>query len=595
MKIENKMRNEIYSATSLMNYIRNDGVIDYIKLKERGKHRMDIYRDMSDMKRQKTDDKRYNNSFEYIMEMGNNFEREIMEEIKNKTEREKIIKIESDNLTVSEHNGITEEIIKKDRYEIIMNGLIINLDNRTYGKPDIIVKGGWLRRNIRNRIPEDVEDELYYIIDVKCSNINLINGEENRNKIVTNSVEMDGYKIQILVYTKGLERIIKREIRYGFILGKRYKDSRREYGSFENIGVIDYRNKKMEEKINKTVEWKDWIGREYEKIGVNDIREKKIVELFPNMKNNYDINYYGKKLKIAKEIREITLIWNCGIKQRNNAIENGIYFMDDKKLEPEKLGIDESSKKYNIIDKIIEINRNNRNKENIENIYLDENNNVKEWRRKMKYEYYVDFEMYNNEKNRELVLYMIGVMYNNNYNVYIIDNEGIDNNINKRIKDKKIRMNIIRCKDEREVIERFKRYINSGKKEEVRLYHWSKCEPNTYKNKIKKYGIEKEDKIEWIDMLEIFKDEEYPIIVRETYNFSLKSIVRKMDEYGMIEVKWEDNLQDGLLSAFMAREVYENKKNMEIDFGSIIRYNMIDCLALREILRYIREYKNIKN
>ena len=99
-----------------------------------------------------------------------------------------------------------------------------------------------------------------------------------------------------------------------------------------------------------------------------------------------------------------------------------------------------------------------------------------------------------------------------------------------------------------------------------------------------------------MDILEVFKDEEYPIIIKNTYNFSLKSIIKKMDEYGMIDVKWGEELQDGLLSSFLARDLYENKdKNREnnIDFESIIRYNMVDCKAVREILRYIRGY--IKN
>jgi len=582
----NSNNKDIYSATSLMHYIRKDGIIDYIELREKGKRSVDIYIDSSNInvKRQRIN----NSSFEYIMNMGNEFEESIIKEIKRITDRENIIKIESNNLTISEHYGLTRIKIEENRYEIIINGLLINLENNTYGKPDIIVKGRWLKKNIIGKIPEDIEEELYYIIDVKCSSINLINGGEYNNKIITNSVSMDGYKIQILVYKKALESIIKRNIRYGFIIGKKYIEKKNIYDSLENIGIIDYDKNNIDKKLEEAIRWKKWIRDEYNNIEVEDIKRKKIIDLFPNMKNSYDMNYYGKKRKIAEEIKEITLLWHCGIKQRNNAIENKIYFLDDKKIKPEKLGFEDSSKKYKIIEKMIEMNRD----ENKRKIYLDRMNNVNNWQKEYKYEYYVDFEMYNSEEKKENILYMIGVMYKNNYTVFIMDNKKILENKDKNI-EKDIKSKIVRCKDEEEIIRRFDRYIKSNKKrEEIRVYHWSGCEPRIYENKKKKYNIRSE--INWMDILEVFKDEEYPIIIKNTYNFSLKSIIKKMDEYGMIDVRWGEELQDGLLSAFLARDLYENRdKENNIDFESIIRYNMIDCKAVREILRYIREY--IKN
>jgi hypothetical protein len=438
------------------------------------------------------------------------------------------------------------------------------------------VKGGWIKRNIR-KCPEDVEEEMYYIIDIKCSIINIIKGEEGI-KTITNSVKMDGYKIQILVYKKGLEEITRREVRYGFIIGKKYIENRREYGRFENIGVIDYRDKRLEEKIEEAVEWKDWISREYNKIEIEDIRRRKIEGLMPNMKNEYDMNYYNKKKRIAEEIREITLLWQCGIKQRENAIKNEIYFMDDERMDAMKLGFREGEKKYKIIEKMIKMNRGEKK------IEIDRRNNRNGWQEEDKYEYYVDFETYN--KEGEMKLYMIGVIYKDNYKVYIKEKEGEKIEMERREEGMKIE--IIGCKDEGEIIRRFERYIRSNKREEeTSVYHWSGCEPRIYEREREKIGIE--GKIRWKDMLEIFKDEKYPIIVKNMYNFSLKSIAKKLNEYGMIEIRWEE-IEDGLMSSFMAHDYYEEEKK-GINFESIIRYNMKDCKALKEILRCIRENK----
>ena len=69
-----------------------------------------------------------------------------------------------------------------------------------------------------------------------------------------------------------------------------------------------------------------------------------------------------------------------------------------------------------------------------------------------------------------------------------------------------------------------------------------------------------------------------------------------MHSHKMINLEWSD-LDDGLLSAFIARDIYKNKKfneNLNNNMQDIVEYNYIDCKALHLILNYIRDYLSNK-
>ncbi len=96
----------------------------------------------------------------------------------------------------------------------------------------------------------------------------------------------------------------------------------------------------------------------------------------------------------------------------------------------------------------------------------------------------------------------------------------------------------------------------------------------------------------WYDLLEIFKNEKNPIIIKGCFGFGLKEIVKNLNEFKFIELKWPE-LDDGLLSSFKAKEIYltdmeysERADNMI----NIVEYNYIDCVALYKILEWMRKY-----
>ena len=60
----------------------------------------------------------------------------------------------------------------------------------------------------------------------------------------------------------------------------------------------------------------------------------------------------------------------------------------------------------------------------------------------------------------------------------------------------------------------------------------------------------------------------------------------------IINIKW-NKLDDGLLSMFMANEIYKNtydNKQSNEKMKSLIEYNEIDCKTMQVLLKFIREF-----
>jgi hypothetical protein len=618
----------LVSATRLANYIRNDPIIDYLDTLD--KNKMEICEDTFQLKNKNTNVKKRKTSFDYIVEEGYKFEEKIVKKIKNlMTEnnlQNKIITIEKCE-DINEHFKKTKKIIEQHNFDVILGGILINISNMTYGYPDIIVSGAWINKFISSP-PQNIEQNIYYIIDIKSSTINLING----GKYVSCSNLIEGYKTQIWVYKEALNQIQKCQSNYGFIMGKKYKyiqDNKEIHikNSFYTLGFIDYIHEKdkgndIKHKISKAVKWNKELRKNWRKYKLYPICKK----IRPNMKNSFDKNYKKIKKNIANKNNELTLLWNCGIAQRNNALKSKITKYSDPKLTPEKLGINEDSAKYNIINSMLSCSHND------ELILLNKNNNYGDWQKKTKYEFFVDFETYiptldesliyeNEEPDETQCIYMIGVGYLSSDTTDVLKNQYIfkcfiiqyhgSNLIYKKIHEK-YKCNdkdIIQVPNEKILIENFINYIYSFKRNDepryrfvrnTRLIHWSWAEPCLFAKKLFKYNMNSiVNNLPWFDLMKVFKDNTYPIIIKNCFSFSLKEITKTMNSYKMINLTWPD-LDDGLLSAFIAKDIYK-KINLDIDSNNnnmqdIVEYNYIDCKALYLILTFIRNHlSNIKN
>ena len=73
------------------------------------------------------------------------------------------------------------------------------------------------------------------------------------------------------------------------------------------------------------------------------------------MKNMYNKNWYKVKKNVAQINKEISLLWNCGIINREKAWTSGIKSYMDIDLTPEILGFDKTNSKYKIIDLMLKL------------------------------------------------------------------------------------------------------------------------------------------------------------------------------------------------------------------------------------------------
>ncbi len=669
MLTRNKLKidkDNLHSATSLVNYIRNDGIIDYFDIVKKNDYMIDTS-DEFKLKKRKISETDFDNikstdnkslqvkhcnkckqsctcsfnlnhekkkfnpktSFDYIVENGHIFEKMIVQQIISKMdinkENTKYIEIKEDDFYLKYNS--TLQVLKSKKYDIITGAILINKTNNTYGYPDIIVSGYWIKKYIEE-CPENISylHDSYYIIDIKSSTINLINGGSN----VSSGLLFDGYKAQIYVYVQALNDMLKTNTTIGFILGKRYqyinnKNKINIPNPFGKLGIIDYKYEKenginFDKQVSEALDWKIKLISDWKQMHLAPIDND---NLYPNMKNHYDKNYKKMKKNVAYENKEITLLWNCGIKNRKIAWDNGIKQYSDEKLTPELLGINNKSNKYDIVDKMLFINKQN----NI-NYIVSKKNNYLDWQNNVEYEFYVDFETYSQEKiydensdndfiqnlNSQIV-YMIGVVYKNKltsvqeFKCFIIEFSGHD--LIKQLINKTHKCShdsYIICKSEKELLNKFTDFILSFKDKQInledfynktRLIHWSQAEPIIFNKKLKEHNLtDFKYKLPWYDLLKVFKYGEEPIIIKDCFSFGLKDIVKNLNSHRQIDLVWPE-LDDGLLSSFIAKDIYAitNFKNKSgtnsyvFNMINIVEYNYIDCIAIYKLLDWMRNVK----
>ena len=162
---------------------------------------------------------------------------------------------------------------------------------------------------------------------------------------------------------------------------------------------------------------------------------------------------------------------------------------------------------------------------------------------------------------------------------------------NKYINFKDFTINNLSMDEEKNIILNWINTLKTCKQGYVKIYHWGHAE-KTYLNKMKLNHPEINfPNIVLVDLLQYFRTE--PIIVKDCFNFGLKTIGKALYKHKFIKTTW-DETDNGLDAMIKFKEICElNKdKNLPIKRYNIIKdivnYNKIDCVVLMEILQFIR-------
>jgi len=356
-------------ASSLKNYMYNIALYDVFKYKN--------IRTVDDLKMEIDKEKRFrdvllsshryiqNNNYTKQLTIGIEFEKRAIEKIINK------LKIIEDNFNYeTKYNGITKKntptmikindnIFNRKKYleeynytikmllyniPIIYQGVLINRFNNTYGICDLIMKGKYIKKLINNENMNILEDNEYYIIDIKSISLNL-----DEKSIIKNYKE-EYYLGQLIMYNEVLKKWYNNKSNTILIIGNKYKTNRNiELNILNNAGIINYDNMDLE-KMNKALEW------------IKNIENKKLTtptkEMFLSKKTDkFYENLFDIKNEYNTEIKNIRILQNFEDKNFKMAEEMGIYKWSNDCVSAELFNL----KNKKLINSILCLNRRSKN------------------------------------------------------------------------------------------------------------------------------------------------------------------------------------------------------------------------------------------
>jgi hypothetical protein len=580
---------------------------------------------------------------DFILNQGIEFESKVIQYMYKKHGRDVILDI-GGNTNARDLGKAKETLEAMNRgVPIIYQGVLHNLDDLTYGVPDLIVRSDWLNHIVKEEVLDEelaltsapnltncIDEELgsdersppkyhYRIVDIKFSSLHL----RADGVHLLNSGSIPAYKGQLYIYTKTLGKLQGYQPPEAYMLGRKWKYQSKSVvykgkSCFDRLGVIDYEgvDKMYVDRTASAVSWIKDMRRDGASWSVGPDLPLCRSELYPNMSNQQDYPWRPIKKKIAEDIGEITSLWMCGVKNRNIAIANNVYRWTDERCTTETLGIN-GPKIKRVLDKILEINRGGGMNPIHPPVVL---NNDQGWQRSQTIEFFVDFEFINDvvsdigksvpEVHAKSIIFMIGV----GHYAPGTGGHGQGQLSGREWIYKEFTVNSLTESEEYKICTKFSQYIREESDwwdcPNPLLIHWSNAENWQWKNaterhknprlwipaKNKLLDVHTDESPRWFDLLQVFRSE--PIVIRGCLGFGLKEVATTLANLGLIQTRWnyESSCVDGSSAMITAYNAYKDAKKRGISMRDmplikdVIKYNEVDCKAIAEIMTYLREH-----
>lgn len=546
------------TATATRNYALRDPICDWLAL---------------------TNPPRSNDEMtEFIFAKGVEFEEEII-----KVWEERGIDIlHMPNRDAYDKSAFEDTLQAMDRgAPVIYNGTLHNPLNETLGRPDILIRSDHI--NLLTDEPSISYDEErieaprfagkgyhYRVLDIKCSALHLMkNGRE-----VCNSANIPAYKVQVCVYNDALTNVQGYNPETAYLIGKAIRSSNEALNTnkvLTRAGIVNFKtvDKEYINECRNAVEWVKRVRRNA-LVWMNcAIRPR---ELYPNMSMTRDSPWHEDKVRIAREIGEITTIWQCSIKHRENAHKLGIMDWRDPRCTSASLGVAKSYAKT--IDAILNINR-----DPTPRIFsADDFSYPDELTGKSLY--FIDFETIPSIMTHDVIshenieqpqyIFMIGVCFRGETGIQCIS----------------FIAPTLDYSGEWDMLSRFLKWQEDCRN--AVFVHWSSAEPCGWnslleRHKSKMLALRTTTELpNWFDLMSVFKDT--PIAIKGNFAFGLKGVAKALHFHGCIETTWDGEISDGLNASLSTYKRYASKPLITAsDLEDVIRYNAIDVKVLCEI------------
>ena len=539
----------------LRNYINNDPVCDYFQFQTHLNNNLNFEKDI-------------NNYFnKYVNKISSDFINDFFDNLINKS------KEYFSDLIFNKYNNI-DQTIKKiyDNYPLIINPILINDKYKLIVKCDIMIKKHLFIKifpNINNISLNTIKNNDYLIINIVPEILTF----KSECREISNTYNVFYNKCGLYAFNSALRKYINRN-NYYFLFGKDYKYNNKLLNKKEHIGLVFFDNI-YREKIYNSINW------------LNRLKENKLIllpkpsciELYPNM-NNKQSCWENEKKKLSEKIKEITLIWRISYQDRNRLINIGITEWDNPYLLNNLYELKDTNTR-DIQERIIHMNKH-------DNLIIDPRNISRKFKdilKKDNIEFILDIESVLNLEDK-------GSYFNNDIikdlpNICIIGLIILNNNNDKYL-FKDFTIEHLTIESEKQNILNWLSFIS--KYNEIKIYHWGHAEKSYLENIHKRFPDIKLPKMELIDLLHFYRKE--PIIIKDCFNFSLKTIGKNMYKHDLIDSTWSET-DNGLDAMIKFKEICLKKdKNIPLkrynEISEIIEYNKMDCVILKEILEYLR-------
>ncbi len=490
---------------------------------------------------------------------------------------------------------------------VIYQGVLWDGDSRTYGMPDLLIRSDVLVSLFPGSMPNG-EARLpavdlratswhYRIVDIKFTTLDLLAGGE-----LGNSRSAPAYKAELFIYNNALGHIQGYTPPTSYLLGRGWK---------QTVKSVTSRGKSCMERLapvpqNSTLskgtflaaavhEACHWVRRARSNgIKWSVLPEPTVPELRPNMGNKEDSPWRAAKKQMAKDLEELTLLWEVGPGKRKDANNLGILRWRDSKCTAVSLGVT-GSKTQPVLQAVLNINQSDRGPA-VAPPRVTAAEHV--WREQPILEFYVDFETVNDlnddfskipMRGGQAMIFMIGCghLENGNWQFKCFTADALTEAAEATM----IHSWLVHLT---EVSERL-----SASKISPLVFHWSQAETlnleDSYNAAAQRHPKHAKTwpSLRWFDLLKQVVRAE-PVVVRGALAFGLKEVAQAKYNLGLITTQWEEGPVDGLGAMVGAWWCGDEASRRGVALSKIElmqeiqRYNEVDCKVMLGIVQYLR-------
>jgi len=550
-------------ASDIRNYSLGDPLIDYLER---------YYR-----KRKRIDRKPEYDFGNFFCRRGIEFEARVVEQLMEQFGDEMV--------TIWRHGQPTNDSIftatrdaLAQKVPILYHAPIRNEAAKTWGIPDLLVRGDYLNKIVQHPL-EFINPDIYYVVDIKLGVLDLTANGVN----LCNNTKTRAYKGQLAFYNEILKTFPGQDkVTRAFIIGKKWHYTKQKVtftGNhwYERYGVIDFStfDEPVISTVSKGIEWVRCMRKEGKEWTLDPPSR---CELMPNMKNDEDQSWRELKEQLAVKNGEITLLWQCGIKNREIARGAGLESIYDPGLSAERIGIN-GPYKSRVLNNIIEANQQS------DPLFIRDVEILQPpdapWLNNNCDRIFIDYETISDLVEPGIdgdLVFMIGAWYRGKYKSWVVDS--------------------IKRSQELEIARKFFIWLGGiQRRRPVALYYWSKFEATQTEKLLERHQLF-DEQIIWrgCDRYDLCQEiQEAGIAARGAFNYKLKKFTNALYKNKAIKTHWGTNeCSDGLKAMVMT--YYLNQRGGSLkrkkEMKDIIAYNKIDCKSMFAILGYIKKVVN---